>query len=111
MRWIGLLAVLATGAGCYSPRYENGKLQCQAGAHPCPDRYHCAITGTCWSDGATDEPRDQHTETLVLGAGGGIGASSGAYRATTSFGQPAGVSKADSLHSVQFGILAGSTNK
>ncbi len=50
MRSIVLLAAVAA-AGCFSPKYSNGSLQCQAGGHPCPDGYHCAIDNTCWKNG------------------------------------------------------------
>jgi len=102
MRSLCLFGLLAI-AGCFSPRYENGKLQCSAGPHSCPDGYHCAIDHRCWA--RNQDPPVTHTGYGVFSAGGGIGASSDQFRATTSFGQPAG--KVKDVHSIQLGALAG----
>ena len=48
-----LLAIVACAslAGCFSPKYSNGAVRCQAGSHPCPDGYYCAVDNTCWKNG------------------------------------------------------------
>ena len=43
------LAVLC--AGCFSPKYHNGNLQCAASGQ-CPENYHCAVDNTCWRNGS-----------------------------------------------------------
>jgi hypothetical protein len=106
MRSMSLAFALVT-IGCFSPHYENNKIQCTVTApHACPDGYHCAINHTCWRNGS--EPPPQHSSNVVFGAGGGINLPNGGiHGAATSFGQPAGIGKANNLHSVQLGILAG----
>lgn len=51
MRGLFGLCVIFASAGCFSPEYSNGSLQCQSGSHPCPDGYHCATDNTCWKNG------------------------------------------------------------
>jgi hypothetical protein len=106
MRWM-MGCLLAATTGCFSPSYQNGEIHCKAtAANVCPDGYHCAIDHTCWHNG--QEPPPQHSATVTIGAGGGIGdASGGAHRITTSFGQLAGTSSGAGLHSIQFGAVAG----
>jgi len=42
-------------AGCFSPRYHDGNLQCGPQGE-CPDGYHCApANNTCWSNGHDPE--------------------------------------------------------
>lgn len=107
MRWIAI-AIVASAAGCFSPSYRNGDIHCKATPNTCPDNFHCAIDHTCWRNG--QEPPPQHSATIAVSAGGGIGDVNGAsHRVTTSFGQPAGTSSGSGLHSVQFGVLAGTT--
>jgi hypothetical protein len=105
------LAFALGAIGCFSPHYENNKIQCTVTAvHACPDGYHCAVNHTCWKNGT--EPPPQHSSNVVFGAGGGINPSSGdLHGSTTSFGQPAGIGQAADVHSVQFGILAGTAAK
>jgi len=38
-------------AGCFSPTYHNGNLNCTA-AGECPEGYHCAVDHTCWRNGS-----------------------------------------------------------
>jgi hypothetical protein len=111
MRWFFLTAMASLSMGCFSPRYENGTIICQARTHACPDGYHCAINNSCWRDGANDEPRDQHSGHVVFGAGSASGIASEQFRANTSFGQLAGKGSGEQLHSVQFGALAGTIDK
>jgi hypothetical protein len=37
-------------AGCYSPSFQDGHLQCAA-SDKCPKDYHCAVDKTCWHNG------------------------------------------------------------
>jgi MYXO-CTERM domain-containing protein len=38
-------------AGCYSPSFQDGHLQCAASGQQCPKDYHCAANNTCWHNG------------------------------------------------------------
>lgn len=51
MRFL-LLGSLLLAAGCFSPKYGNGDLKCQSGAHPCPEGFQCAPDNTCWKTGS-----------------------------------------------------------
>ena len=44
--WVASLLL----AGCYSPSYHDGHLQC-ASSGQCPRDYHCAADQTCWHNG------------------------------------------------------------
>jgi hypothetical protein len=101
------LALVVAAAGCFSPRYQDGEIQCSiTAAHSCPDGYHCALNHTCFKNGT--EPPPQHSSHVVFGAGGGIiPPNGGLHGADTSFGQPAGIARGDNLHSVQLGVLGG----
>jgi hypothetical protein len=108
------LVVLMLGLGltaCFSPHYQNGEIRCQAAPNTCPNGYHCAANDTCWLNGHDPlPPPPEHSVHVVFSAGGGIGqAGNGSHEATTSFGQPAGVSTAQGIHSLQLGVLAGTT--
>src|SRR5579863_1927515 len=101
MRLVALMISLGLTA-CFSPHYQNGEINCQAGPNMCPNGYHCAANDTCWLNGHDPTlPPPEHSVQVVFGAGGGIGAQgSGLHRVTTSFGQPAGISTAQGLHSL-----------
>jgi hypothetical protein len=78
----GLVGVALVLAGCFSPGYGNGDLSCQAGAHPCPDGFHCApLTGTCWRDGS-DPPKP--APRFWTSCGGGAMVATGGSGATLS---------------------------
>jgi hypothetical protein len=48
-RWTWVAALLL--AGCYSPSYRDGDLQCTSSGQ-CPKDYHCAtVAHTCWHNG------------------------------------------------------------
>ena len=48
-RWAWVIALLL--AGCYSPSYRDGDLQCTSSGQ-CPKDYHCAtVDRTCWHNG------------------------------------------------------------
>lgn len=106
-----LFALAASTVGCFSPRYDNGQIQCQLVANSCPNGFHCAVDHTCWRNGL--EPPPQHSGHFVFGAGGGVATPSAGdgHQATTSFGQMAGTATADGLHSVQLGVVAGTVSK
>jgi hypothetical protein len=38
-------------AGCFSPSYHDGNLNCTASGE-CPKDYHCAVDHTCWRNGS-----------------------------------------------------------
>ena len=134
---MGRLLVCAAlmAAGCFSPKYENGRLKCASGDKPCPDGYHCAIDTTCWKDGEDPDlaqpfdlgiafdlapsppdftiPDGNHLGHAETAEGGAIKVqATGTHSITLSIGQKvSGQSKAAGSHSIQFGILSGTTSK
>jgi hypothetical protein len=98
-----LLAAAAAG-GCFAPSYHDGALMCSPGK-VCPDGFHCAVDNTCWRLG--EDPPAQHSVSIAVSAGGSVGDSGkAAHRATTSFGQQAGIAHSTTEHSLQNGVLA-----
>jgi hypothetical protein len=53
MRVFALIALALTAAGCFSPDYQSGHLQC-SGAQDCPPGFHCASDNRCYRAG--EEP-------------------------------------------------------
>jgi hypothetical protein len=47
-RWVWVAGLFL--AGCYSPSYHDGDLQCTPSGQ-CPKDYHCAANNTCWHNG------------------------------------------------------------
>jgi hypothetical protein len=72
---IRISIVIAFGllvAGCFSPSFHSGDLQCAAGAQ-CPPGFHCAQL-RCWKNG--ENPPPQYSAAVWTSCGGGDGASS-----------------------------------
>jgi hypothetical protein len=44
-----------SSAGCFSPQYQSGHLQCGL-SNDCPPGFHCAIDDHCWRDGDDPHP-------------------------------------------------------
>lgn len=52
------VAVLLAVAGCTSPSFGNGHLQCAANGRACPSGFYCAGDGHCWRTGTSPPSRD-----------------------------------------------------
>jgi hypothetical protein len=50
------LLALSLLAGCFSPSYPNGAVQCAPAGKQCPDNYFCATDNRCWENGTGPSP-------------------------------------------------------
>ena len=131
MRYRRVVPVLALLAGCFSPHYDNGQVQCSSDGR-CPAGYACASDNHCWKPGTgpMPTPSDLSDNSIsdmgpppdlapliyppaavwVSSGGGAVAATSGAQLGT-SMGMTVGngVSTAASGASISFGYLLDGT--
>jgi hypothetical protein len=134
-----LLLLTLVVAGCFSPSYPNGALQCASGDKPCPDGYHCN-SGACWKEGtdpdlATSAPTDlavvdlapaedlmpapidlaipdgNHLGHATTASGGGVHAIGSAHQVSLSVGQHFAGKVVGAAHQLQLGVMFGTQSK
>src|SRR5438270_1370502 len=62
-----LLVWMLSQAGCFSPGYVSGDLQCASGGR-CPPRMHCAGDNHCYADGS--DPDLSSADDMAVSVGG-----------------------------------------
>lgn len=55
------VVLVALAAGCTSPSYGNGHLQCAASGRACPEGFYCAADQRCWRTGTGPSSDDLAT--------------------------------------------------
>jgi hypothetical protein len=103
---VAVVVAVGLGAGCFSPSYGDGHLQCELGDHPCPAGLIC-FESHCWRPAAIPK----QVPLVWTSCGGGAGVADSGSQIGISVGElpVGGVVRSDSGTTLSFGYFAGST--